>query len=68
VIKFRINKDEVEWLMARRCLNYVDLAKKLGVRSPQMHYIVNSGGKRYAPALAKILQCDPKDIIIVKGE
>jgi DNA-binding Xre family transcriptional regulator len=66
VIKYRINKKKVERLMAKSKLNQTDLAYLMGVTKQSVSRMLIDGGEKCAQKLAKILDCNPKDLIEVK--
>jgi DNA-binding Xre family transcriptional regulator len=63
-----VDRRAVEELMARRCLNFKELAVEMGISKSMMSYIVTRGGRKQVYALAKALKCKPGQLITVLGE
>ena len=66
MVKYRINKKKVEKLMAKSKLNQTDLAYLMGVTKQSVSRMLTDGGEKCAEKIAKIFDCNPKDLIEVK--
>lgn len=60
----KLNHAKVRKLMKEHLMRPIDLANKIEKDRQTVHYILNSGGIKYAEQLAKIFGCKKSDLLV----